>query len=93
MDMDYLQETFRLQSEAKQYEEKMKKDVEEQCELLSLFIRPHLTADQNETLSKILESIIGDCSETSFNMGYNAAMQQFATGHVLTQPPKPFPQQ
>lgn len=55
-------------------------------ERLSLFIRPHLTADQNETLSQILESIIGDCSETSFNMGYNAAMQQLATGHVLTQP-------
>lgn len=84
--MDYLQESFRIQSEAKQYEEKMKKDVEEQCERLSLFIRPHLTADQNETLSQILESIIGDCSETSFNMGYNAAMQQLATGHVLTQP-------
>ena len=84
--MDYLQESFRLQSEAKQYEEKMKKDVEEQCERLSLFIRPHPTADQNETLSQILESIIGDCSETSFNMGYNAAMQQLATGHVLTQP-------
>lgn len=90
--MNYLQNIFQLAHGSNQSKERLKKAVEEQCEYIASTVRPALTPAQNEALSVALEELITVVSDCSYIVGYNGALQTFAEGRAMLEPPT-FPQQ
>lgn len=84
--MNYLQDCFQIAKEISQSKEKMAGAVEKQCRRIDTFIRPSLTAEQNESLSVILEEIISSVAENAFNVGYNNALQVIVEAAAVSEP-------
>lgn len=84
--MNYLQDCFQIAKEISQSKEKMASAVEKQCRRIDTFIRPFLTAEQNESLSVILEEIISSVAENAFNVGYNNALQVIVEAAAVSEP-------
>ena len=84
--MSYLQDCFQIAKEINQSKEKMKSAVEKQCRRIDTIVRPGLTAEQNESLSMILEEIISSVAENAFNVGYNNALQVMAEAAAVGKP-------
>jgi hypothetical protein len=90
--MNYLKDAFQLANDSKQHMEKLKTTVDEQSAILATLVRLSLNAEQNEALSAVLEEIISTCTDCAFHIGYNTALQTFAEGKAMSEPPT-FPQQ
>lgn len=84
--MSYLQDCFQIAKEINQSKEKMKSAVEKQWRRIDTIVRPGLTAEQNESLSVILEEIISSVAENAFNVGYNNALQVIAEAAAVSEP-------
>ena len=84
--MNYLQDCFQMAKEISQSKEKAASAVEKQCRRIDTLIRPSLTAEQNESLSVILKEIISAMAESSFNIGYNSALQVIAETAAVSEP-------
>lgn len=84
--MSYLQDCFQIAKEINQSKEKMKSAVEKQCRRIDAIVRPGLTAEQNESLSVILEEIISSVAENAFNVGYNNALQVISEAAAVSEP-------
>ena len=85
--MSYLQDCFQIAKEINQSKEKMKSAVEKQCRRIDAIVRPGLTAEQNESLSVILEEIISSVAENAFNVGYNNALHELSGPTTKIKPP------
>ena len=64
----------------------MKSAVEKQWRRINTIVRPGLTAEQNESLSVILEEIISSVAENAFNVGYNNALQVIVEAAAVSEP-------
>ena len=84
--MSYLKDAFQFAGEIEQNEKKLADTVEKQSRLIDAHIRTGLTAEQNENLSLILETIISTVAECSFQVGYNSAMQTFSEAAAVIDP-------
>ena len=84
--MSYLKDSFQFAGEIEQNKRKLADTVEKQSRLLDALIRPSLTAEQNENLSLILETVISTVAECSFQVGYNSALQTFSETAAVIDP-------
>ena len=84
--MSYLKDAFQFAGEIDQNKKKLADTVEKQSRLLDALIRPDLTAEQNENLSLILETVISTVAECAFQVGYNSALQTFSEAATVIDP-------